>query len=238
MDELVTLARDTGPRGEVVLRRRGHGDLAVDELIVNGAFAMDSAETSSERTLARLAFELGPVGGRMLIGGLGLGYTALEALDLSVGRLVVVEVEAILVRWARDGVTPGLARVATDPRVNLLVGDVAEVLADSPERSFDAVALDVDNGPDFLIHAENASLYTPDFLGLAYDRLAPGGRLAVWCQGPSPELLKSMTSIASTAYQHLYTVRRGERRFSYAIYTLDRPPTWPHPPGSGLGGPE
>jgi spermidine synthase len=238
MDELVTLARDIGSRGEVVLRRRGRGDHAVDELIVNGAFAMDSAETSSERRLARLAYELGPVGGRMLVGGLGLGYTALEALEASVGRLEVVELEGLLVRWARQGLTPALSRVATDPRVNLVVGDVAEVLARSAEGSFDAVALDVDNGPDFLIHAENASLYTPEFLSLAFSRLAPGGRLAIWCQGPAPELLRSLTTIASTAYQHLYNVQRGRRRFSYAIYTLDRPLAWPHPPATGPGGPE
>jgi spermidine synthase len=122
--------------------------------------------------------------------------------------------------------------------VNLVVGDVAEVLARSSEESYDAVALDVDNGPDFLVHAENASLYTPDFLGLAFTRLAPGGRLAIWCQGPSPELLRSMTAIAPSAYQRLYTVQRGRRRFSYAIYTLDRPLSWPHSPGTGPGGPE
>jgi spermidine synthase len=238
MDELVTLARDTGPRGEVVLRRRGRGDQAVNELIVNGAFAMDSAETSSERTLARLAYELAPPGGRMLIGGLGLGYTALASLDLPVGQLEVAEVEGILVRWAQDGVTPGLSRVASDPRVNLVVDDVAEVLTRSPEGSFDAVALDVDNGPDFLIHAGNASLYTPQFLGLAFSRLTPGGRLAIWCQGPSPELLRTMSTIAPTAHQRLYRVQRDQRRFSYAICTLDRPRSWPHPQGTGPSGPE
>jgi len=238
MEELQVLARATGPRGEVVLRRRGRGDVAVDELIVNGAFAMDSEETSSERNLARLAYELGPDGGRMLVGGLGLGYTTNESLQLPVGRIDVVEIEEILVRWADDGVTPVLARLRAEPRVNLVVGDVATVLAAAPEQSYDAVALDVDNGPDFLIHPANATLYTPGFLRLAHSRLAPGGRLAIWCQGESPQLMRSLLSIAPTARQHLYSVIRGRRQLRYAIYTLDRPLTWPHPADPRAGGPE
>ena len=205
-----------------MLRRRGTGDDAVDELIVNGTFAMDSSETTSERQLARLAYDLGPVGGRLLVGGLGLGYTASEALALSVGQVEVVELEAGLVRWALEGLTPVLANLARDPRVHLVAGDVAEVLAEAGPGSFDAIALDIDNGPDFLIHRENASVYTTEFLRLAYQRLAPGGRLAIWCQGPSPELLAALRFVGASAQQHLYQVQRGQRRFSYAIYTLDR----------------
>jgi spermidine synthase len=221
--EPVVLARSSGPRGEVVLRRRGSTDDVVFELIVNGAFAMDSAETSSERRLARLAAELAPVGGRMLIGGLGLGYTADEALGLALGAIDVVELEGALVDWARDGVTPLLGRLATEPRISLLVGDVAVVLARADARRWDAIALDVDNGPDFLIHTDNASLYQPELLQLAYERLSPGGRLAIWCQGPSPELMRRLRAVSDTAAQHLYRVQRGERRFSYAICTVDRP---------------
>jgi spermidine synthase len=206
----------------VVLQRRGIGDDAVHELIVNGTFAMDSSETSSERQLARLAYDLGPDGGRMLVGGLGLGYTAYEASALSVGQVVVVELEAGLVRWAVEGLTPIFANLARDPRVHLVTGDVAEVLAEAAPGSFDAIALDIDNGPDFLIHHENASVYTPAFLRLAYERLAPGGRLAIWCQGPAPELLTALRSLGARPQQHLYNVQRGRRRFSYAIYTLDR----------------
>jgi spermidine synthase len=228
MDGVITVARADGPRGEVVLRRRGIGDDAVDELIVNGAFAMDSAETTSERTLANLAYEFGPVGGRMLIGGLGLGYTVHEALNLPVGRVDVVEVEECLVRWCRQGLTPVWARLATEPRVHLKVADVAAVLLRRRGElagPWDAIALDVDNGPDFLIHPENTSLYTPDLLRQAYDRLTPGGRLAIWCQAPSPSLLANLTEIASTAAQHVFKVERGDRRLSYAVCTLDRPLT-------------
>lgn len=227
MDALVTLARAETSRGEVVLRRRGAGADAVEELVVNGAFAMDSSERSSERTLARLAYAGSRTGGRMLVGGLGLGYTAEEALTLAVGELVVVELEEALVRWAHDGITPVLGAVAADPRVRLLVGDVAQVLTSpgDPDQRWDAIALDVDNGPDFLIHAENAPLYAPGLLGVAYRRLNPGGRLAIWCQGPSPTLLDALRTTGGRAEAHVFPVARGERRFSYVIYTLDRPHT-------------
>ena len=221
-DPPVTLARSTGPHGEVVLRRRGHGDEAVEELIVNGAFAMDSSETSSERRLASLAYDLGPPGGRLLVGGLGLGYTAHEALNLPLARIEVVEREPALVQWARAGVTPILARVAADPRVRLVVADVAEVLRATPPGAWDAIALDVDNGPDFLIHQTNASLYSPDLLRTAHERLTPGGRLAIWCQGPAPALVSTLAALDGSAHQHLFHVGRGERRFSYAICTVDR----------------
>lgn len=223
------LARSASARGETVLRRRGAGDSAVDELIVNGAFAMDSAETSSEQQLARLAAELSPTGGRMLIGGLGLGYTANEALGLELRSIEVVELEPALVDWARAGVTSILGRLATEPWVRLVVGDVAEVLARADPCRWDAIALDVDNGPDFLIHADNASLYQPELLRLAYERLAPGGRLAIWCQGPSPELMRRLREIGDSAREHLYQVQRGQRTFSYAICTLDRPLKRPVP---------
>ncbi|MET0693174.1 MAG: hypothetical protein ABWY56_04550 [Propionibacteriaceae bacterium] len=223
MDELVTLARVASPRGEVVLRRRGRGDDAVDELIVNGTFAMDSSETSSERRLAQLVGTYGSEG-RILVGGLGLGFTAAEILNAGVGRLVVVELEGALVGWAREGVTPTLARVATDPRVHLVVADVAVFLTgDHPDQPWDGIVLDVDNGPDFLIHEPNAGLYSSEVLTSAYDRLAPGGRLAIWCQGASPALLDTLRAIHPSARENVYQVTRGRRRFSYVIYTLDRP---------------
>lgn len=183
---------------------------------------MDSTETSSERELAHLALAPARPRGRLLIGGLGLGYTAYAALELPVGRIDVVELEPALVQWAHDGLTPVLAELGAEPRVRLLVGDIATTVTE-PGLPWDAIILDVDNGPDFLIHAENASLYGLPLLSSAYGRLAPGGRLAVWCQGPSPTLMGTLTAIAPTAREHIYKVVRGARGFSYAIYTLDRP---------------
>lgn len=223
-DEPVTLGRAETPRGEVVLRRRGD----VDELVVNGAFAMDSTETHSERELGRIA------GGapRVLVGGLGLGHTVVAVLDeadrlqLPV-RVDVVELEGDLVGWAREGRTATLARVAADPRVHLHVGDVATVLArrrTEPAGPWDAILLDVDNGPDFLIHAQNDVLYDEPGLRAAYERLAPAGVLAIWCQAPSPPLLEALRRVDTSAEETRHTVEREGRRFAYAVATVRRPP--------------
>jgi len=228
--ELVeTIARHAGPRGEVVLRRRsGVSGEDVDELIVNGAFAMDSSETFTEQQLAELALA-GPVRrNRVLVGGLGLGYTAAQVLGKDVERLDVVEIEECLIDWAYAGLTPTLATVAADPRTRLHAADIRSVLTGvvaEPAGPWDAIILDVDNGPDFLIHGGNDALYAEPSLAAAYAQLAPGGRCAIWCQGAVPELLDTLRRVASTADQHIFTRVRDGRRLDYAIYTMTRPGT-------------
>ena len=91
-----------------------------------------------------------------------------------------------------------------------------------PTGPWDAILLDVDNGPDFLIHAGNAGLYARETLLAGWARLAPGGVLAVWCQGPAPGLLATMRTIAPSAREHRFAVRRGERAFSYVVCALTR----------------
>ena len=229
VEELRTLARSEGPRGEVVLRRRLDGDGGhVDELIVNGAFAMDSAEISTELALARTVHSRDS---HVLVGGLGLGFTTAELLRLGAARVDVVEIEACLVGWARDAVTSTLGAVAADHRVRLRVGDIADLLiAGQPDDTsddrpgWDAILLDVDNGPDFLIHDANARLYEAGLLGRAAGLLRPGGVLAVWCQGPAPLLATTLADLdgAGAVEEHLIEVVRGDRAMTYAIYTLTR----------------
>ena len=217
--DLVTLGRADGPRGEVLLRRRGSGADAADELVVNGVFAMDSADPRSERALGSLPL---PAAARVLLGGLGLGYTALTLLERDVAVLEVVELEAALVRWARERVTAPLARVAADPRTRLVVADVADVIARRAPGSWDAILLDVDNGPDFLIHEHNAGLYADTGLRRAHRALTPGGVLAIWCQGPSPALHAALRDLDADAHEHRHRHRRGRREWSYVIYTATR----------------
>ena len=219
-----TIARRSGPRGEVVLRRRGTGDDAIDELIVNGAFAMDSAETGSEQALADLAWP----GAVVLVGGLGLGFTVTALLDGRVGSVDVVEIEEALVEWAYEGATPRLGRVARDPRVRLWVADVRTVLTapeprTEPTGPWDAILLDVDNGPDFLIHADNAALYGADALRSAYRRLTPGGVLAIWCQGAHAGLWAEMQALSPSAREERHVVQRGRHLITYVIYTVRVP---------------
>ncbi len=190
----------------VVLRTRD----GVDELIVNGVFAMDSTEVSSELALADAALPAA----RVLVGGLGLGYTAARLLDGGAGHIRVVELSGQLVDAARDGATAQLARLAADPRVELVTGDIADAI----EGTWDAILLDVDNGPTFLIHDHNARLYRDDFLRRCLAALAPSGRLVVWCEAASPDLEAVMAALAGSVETIVVPVTRGQRHFDYVLY--------------------
>jgi hypothetical protein len=224
VETLDTLGRHSGPRGEVVLRRRHGVDTDVEELIVNGVFAMDSADTETERRLAEVALA-GTSSSRVLVGGLGLGYTAAAVLAADVDCLDVVEIEGCLVDWAYAGLTPTLAAVARDPRARLHTADVTAVLAGvspGPQGPWDAIVLDVDNGPDFLIHGTNAALYTAEALTAAYARLTVGGTLAIWCQGPAPDLLATLRRISPSVRPYTHGRVRDGRPLAYVIYTATR----------------
>jgi spermidine synthase len=173
----------TGP----TLRRRDDGAL---ELRVNGVFVMDDVETSSEQALARTVIELGAR--EILVGGLGLGYT-LRALLTSprVSRVVVAELHPEIIGWMRDGTIPGAEQLA-DERTQVVVGDVRDVVAAQAAASLDAIVLDVDNGPDFLVHDDNAAVYRRDFIEVCASRLRAGGHLCVWSMNDSQELRRAM----------------------------------------------
>jgi spermidine synthase len=204
-----TLGRADTPSGEIVLSRRGD----VIELVVNGVFAMDSVEVSSELALADAA---GSPPGRVLVGGLGLGYTAARLLEAGASTVRVVELAAPLIDWAREGITEQLGRIAADPRVELVAGDIADAIT-SAEPGWDAILLDVDNGPSFLIHDHNDQLYRESFLRRCLDLLTPGGCLVIWCETASPTLEITVKRIASVEVVTVPVSRDG-REFDYALY--------------------
>jgi spermidine synthase len=168
---------------EVIIRRRDDGAL---ELRVNGIFVMDDVETSSERLLARSALDAGAR--TVLVGGLGLGFTTRELLaSPTVERLVVAELHGEIVDLMRDGTIPG-ADLLDDPRLDVVVGDVRDVVAAQPDGSLDAILLDVDNGPDFLVHDVNARVYREEFVAACASRLADDGLLGIWSMADSEAL--------------------------------------------------
>jgi spermidine synthase len=180
---------------EVHLRRRDDGAI---ELRVNGVFVMDDVETASERLLARHVLEAGAR--RVLVGGLGLGFTTRELLaHPHVEHVVVAELHGEIVEWMRDGTIPG-ADLLADPRLDVVVGDVRDIVTAQPPHGLDAIVLDVDNGPDFLVHDENRALYGPGFIATCAGRLRPGGRLSVWSMADSEPLRRAMA-------EHLVDVR-------------------------------
>jgi spermidine synthase len=170
----VTVERLDTPRGELVLRRDG----AHHEIVSNGTFLMDTRDGRSERALVRAA--AGP-GARVLLGGLGVGFSLAEALAVGAAAVTVVEIEPAVVRWNREHL--GTAAL-DDPRVRVVVADLAEFLGRPGE--WDAVCLDVDNGPEWTVTGDNAALYSDAGLAAVDARLAPGGTLAVWSAAAAP----------------------------------------------------
>lgn len=197
--EPVTVDRREGPHGEVVLRRRGTAD-GVYEIIANGCFLMDTSDGRSERLLVRAALaELDsanaadPAGPRsrphVLIGGLGVGFSLAEAArEPRWGRVTVVEREPAILEWHRAGPLSAFSGEAlADPRTELVHADLVEHLRAAPAegRRYDALCLDIDNGPDWTVTDDNSALYSPAGLAACRAALTPGGVLAVWSAQPS-----------------------------------------------------
>ncbi|HEY8474621.1 MAG TPA: spermidine synthase [Natronosporangium sp.] len=218
-DSPEVVARADGVLGELVLRRRPG---PVHELIVNGVFLMDTAETTTERLLAELVLTRHPAPHHVLVGGLGLGRTLAALLADHRPRLVeLVEIEPLLVAWSRAGLVPGVAAALDDRRVRVRIADIRAALR-PPER-YDAVVLDVDNGPGFLVHERNATVYEPAGLAGAAAALRPGGVLVVWSADPAPALLAGLRDRVGPAEQLVRRVARQGRPVDYYLYLAKKP---------------
>lgn len=194
------------------LRRRADG---ATELRVGGVFVMDDREAGSERLLARIALDSGARD--VLVGGLGLGFTLAELLaDEQTERVVVAELEPQVVDWMRDGTVPG-AHLLADPRTETVVDDVRTVVAAQPPSSLDAIVLDVDNGPDFLVHEQNSAVYDHGFIGTCADRLRPGGLLAIWSMADSPSVRQHLGAAFEQTSATEHPVRLQGRDESYWV---------------------
>lgn len=214
------IARAESERGEVVLRERRPEDGPCSlELRVNGVYVMDNVEVSSERALAREALSLVADPRAVIVGGLGLGFTMHEVLsDSRVELCSVVEIEQALVDWMRDGTVPEGPALLADARVNVVVADVATALAEARPATYDLILLDVDNGPDNLVHAGNASLYEQPALELAKAVLRPGGALVVWSANQAPHLESTMGQVFGEVEARSHEVKLQERDEHYWLY--------------------
>lgn len=222
MIPLDTLGRVVTPDGkELVLYHRD----GVYHIRVDGMELMSSRAHGSEEALAELA--CGPLRGRrrdrdglrVLVGGLGLGYTLRSALDQLPGSAVVevVEVFQAVVDWNRGPLGPLAGRPLQDSRVRVVVGDLAEHLA-AEASLYDAVLLDVDNGPEALTLLSNAGLYSSDGLLAIRRRLKPGATLAVWSSAPSPRFEKQLRRAGFAVRAKTVAARRAARGPRHTVY--------------------
>jgi spermidine synthase len=183
--KLEILAFEDTPLGPLCLRRReliGRPGILVTEVTLDHEFLMSSYLTASERALSKLAIDgHGANALSVLIGGLGLGYTAHEALSSErVAQLEVVEYLPQVIGWLERGLLPLSACLNADARLRVVHGDVYARLAVEPARHHDLILIDVDHSPAENLGTGNASFYTEPGLQLAKQHLAPKGILGVW----------------------------------------------------------
>lgn len=208
MDQDVTVVeRVSGCCGELALLRRG----CHFEIVANGVFLMDTRGGESERLQVNAAADRIPPPGRMLIGGLGVGFSLAAALaHPRVDEVHVVEREPAVLRWNRGPLASANSNALLDPRVQAHEADVVDWLADAPGRSLDAICLDVDNGPEWLVTPGNTRLYARDGLRTAARVLSPDGILTIWSAAPAPALLARMNEYFAEVTVTEASAARGE----------------------------
>jgi spermidine synthase len=180
--------------GELVLRRRRapSSDVDIYEVKLGDEFLMSSMFTVAEVEMARLALrEVPGTDLDVLVGGLGLGYTARTVLeDPRVGRLTVIEALGEVIEWHRRGLVPAATSETSDGRCTLTHGDLFAMLRTGDPfggRLFDAVVVDIDHSPRHVLAPGHADFYTPTGVARLASHLRPGGVFALWSNDPPDE---------------------------------------------------
>ena len=219
------LATATAPDGDILrLLRRGE-EFSIR--LAGGNELMNSRLGGSEEALATLALDhvFGRPAPRVLIGGLGMGFTLRAALTVapSDARLIVSEIVPELVEWATEHMAEVFGDCLADPRVEVRTGDVGAAIRDAT-GAFDAILLDVDNGPDGLTRADNDALYGEVGLNAARRALTPGGVLAVWSAAPDPAFSRRLSRCGFDARARTVRAGRTKRGARHTIWTAVRTP--------------
>jgi len=192
-----TLASTSTAEGLLELRQRGDKEFL---LVIGGRILMTSHERQSEERLASLACaNLGPAP-RILIGGLGMAYTLRAALDAvsAEARIDVAELVPEVEAWCRGPLAALTNSAVADPRAHVILGDVSRVIADAVPASYDAILLDLYEGPHAASQRGDDPFYGRGALDRSYRALAPGGVLAVWSEDPDDAFLRRMRGAGFT----------------------------------------
>ncbi len=191
---------------------------------VGGVQLMGTNAYSSEKEMADLACTNLPRGARVLIGGLGFGYTLRRVLELCPpdASVDVAELLQVVVDWNREFLTGVNGLLVDDPRVNIHVRDVADLISRVGNNRYHAILLDVDNSPDPLVQKGNAKLYEGEGLARTKAALHPGGRVVFWSANPDKSFARSMAkhfgnvqAIGAKAYPKA-------KRFTHTLFVGER----------------
>ena len=220
------------PMGVLSLRRRRlpSTDIDVFEIKLGDEYLMSSQFTAAEIELARLGLAaLGQGNLDVVVGGLGLGYTAQAVLENpDVGSLIVVDALAEVIEWHEQGLLPLGKQLTGDPRCRLVNGDFFALSAsedgfdpETPRRRFDAILVDIDHSPRNLLHPRHAALYEPEGLARLAAHLHPGGVFALWSNDPPDAAFERVLAGAfATIAAHVVTFDNsfGDHDASNTVY--------------------
>jgi len=221
----VKLAEAVAPGGGRLTLHEHDGTFCIR---INGQVLMDSSATASETLLGELAVSrplaaINPAP-RILVGGLGLGFTLRRVLE-GVGRyacVVVAELIPAVVAWNRTHLRALNGALLDDPRVELVGDDVGALLDRAPAASFDVVLLDVDNGPVAMVQAANRGLYSRAGLGRLAAILRPGGRAAIWSASRDDAFADRLAAGGFAVEAVPARTHAASRRPAHIIYVADR----------------
>jgi spermidine synthase len=205
---------------ELILRRRG----GVYEIRCNGFDLMSNRAHRSEEALAQLPLdEIAAAAPRILVGGLGMGFTLRAALEAAPAdaRIIVAELSPQIIAWNRDVLAPLAGRPLDDRRVRLVEADVASLL--DRESAYDAILLDIDNGPDAVMFSANERLYSAPGLANLGRALAPKGVAAIWSADPSPSFEARLTESGFSWRAAGVSARGVTDDVAHTIYLARRP---------------
>lgn len=208
------LATVSTREGELQLRQRGPRELWIT---IDGRVLMTSTDHASEDAVAVLACKevASRKAPRVLIGGLGMAFTLRAALDVlpDDAQITVAELTAEVETWCRGPLAPLTRGAALDPRVRVEIDDVARMIARAPASSYDAIVLDLYEGPHAITKREHEPYYGREALARSFAALSPGGVLAIWSEAVNAAFQRRMSEVGFTTSVH----RPGGTR-SYGVY--------------------
>jgi len=224
------------PIGPISLRRRRLLSLDIDifEIILGDEHLMSSLFTASEIALATLGLEkLNGQDLNVVVGGLGLGYTAGAVLqDMRVGALIVVEMLDAVVDWHAAGYLPLDPPLAADPRCRIITDDffaraqsASGFDPDQPERKFDAILIDIDHTPDWLLDARSGHFYSEAGLRKLAAHLRPGGIMGLWSDaGTDTDFVARLDAVFESAWAEPVTFHNPlqNKPFTQTVYLAQR----------------
>ncbi|WP_375270729.1 spermidine synthase [Sphingomonas sp.] len=214
--ELIGTARVPGGE-DLRLFRRGADFM----IVLERNELMNSRMSGSEEALATMTLERlgGRPAPRLLIGGYGMGFTLRAALAVLPGdaRVTVAELVPEIIAWAQGPMAALTGGCLDDQRVGVVQVDVADMISEGPGE-YDAILLDVDNGPDGLVRAANNRLYAMRGLHLAREALRPGGVLAVWSAAPDSAFARRLSSAGFAVEERTVRARSNGKGATHTIW--------------------